>query len=497
MEHVAIEHILLAGCMLLILSIVMSRASSRFGIPALLIFLLIGILAGSDGPGGIYFDNIWAAQSLGVVALVMILFSGGLDTDWPSMKPVLWQGTMLATVGVLITAALVGFFSVVVLKFSFLQGLLLGAIVSSTDAAAVFSVLKSRSISLKKNLQPLLELESGSNDPMAVFLTVALIHLIMNPGTSPWQLIPNFIFQTTVGFAGGILMSRVVVFAINRLDLEYEGLYPVFTLALVLLAYSLVASLGGNGFLAVYLMGMFMSRRDFLYKKNLIRFHDGMAWLMQIVMFVTMGLLVFPSHLPEIAGIGLLISAFLIVVARPVSVFVSLAWTRLPIREKLMISWVGLRGAAPIILATFALLADVPGAEAIFNIVFFIVLTSVVLQGTSIPAVARWLKVDAPLSVKRRYPIEFEQVTSDDTHLLEIVVPYNSGAVGKALFELNLPSDALVTLVCRNEKFIVAGGKTVLEEGDVMLVLGNAESLKTVQTILQPPKPGGSVGEAI
>jgi cell volume regulation protein A len=261
------------------------------------------------------------------------------------------------------------------------------------------------------------------------------------------------------------------------------------TLTMVLLAYSLTATIGGNGFLAVYLMGILMGRRDFLYKKYLSRFHDGVAWLMQIVMFVTMGLLVFPSHLPSIIGVAMLVSGFLIFAARPLSVFISLALARLSVRDKLMISWVGLRGAAPIILATFALLAKVPGAETIFNIVFFIVLTSVILQGTTVPWVARRLGVDAPLSVKRRYPIEFEQVAQGDTDLLEMVVPYNSNAVGKALFELNLPSDALVTLVCRNEQFIVASGKTMLEEGDVMLVLGNTESLKTVQTILKSPKP--------
>jgi len=479
---------LLAGCSLLILSIVMSRISTRFGIPALVMFLIIGMLAGSDGPGGIYFDNIWAAQSLGVVALAMILFSGGLDTHWPSLRPVFVQGMALATFGVVISAVLVGMFAVVVLKFTLLQGLLLGAIVSATDAAAVFSVLKARNVSFKGNLQTLLELESGSNDPMSVFLTLGLIHLIVHPGTSPWLLVPSFVLQMSLGALIGFLMSQAAIFAINRMNLEYEGLYPVLTLAMVLLAYSLTASVGGNGFLAVYLMGILMSRRDFLYKKNLMRFHDGVAWLMQIVMFVTMGLLVFPSHLLPVLQAGLLISGFLIFVARPLSVFMSLLPTRLSAPEKHMIAWVGLRGAAPIILATFALLAKVPGAEAIFNIVFFIVLTSVMLQGTTIPWVARLLHVDAPPSVKRRYPIEYEQITPGDTDLIEMVVPYHSNAVGKALFELNLPSDALVTLVCRNEKFIVAGGKTVLEEGDVILVLGSAESLKAVQAILKNPK---------
>lgn len=484
----SIEYILLAVSILLVVSIFMSRVSSRFGIPVLVFFLAIGMLAGSDGPGGIYFDNAWAAKSLGIVALSLILFSGGLDTDWPSMRPVFRQGLMLSTFGVLVTAFLTGVFAVLVLQWSLLQGFLLGSIVSSTDAAAVFAVLKSKHISLKKNLQPLLELESGSNDPMAVFLTLSFIDLIITPARSAWTLIPNFLIQMSIGALMGWAMSRVIIWTVNRLDLEYEGLYPVLTTSLALLTYSLTSALGGNGFLAVYLAGILVGRENFLFKKSLLRFHDGVAWLMQIMMFVTLGLLVFPSKLPSVVVPGLMIAAFLILIARPISVFLSLFGSGMSVQEKRMVSWVGLRGAAPVILATFVLLAGVEGSGTIFNIVFFIVLTSVLVQGTTIPWFARLLGVDAPLTVKRRYPIEYEQVTPTNTELAELMVPYNSFVTGRAIFEIGFPMEARITLVCRNEAFIVATGKTVLEGGDVLLVLGDQGSLKAISEILGRPK---------
>lgn len=487
-QALSTEYLLLGTAVLLIVSILASKVSDRFGIPALLLFLGIGMLAGSDGPGGISFDNVWIAKSLGVAALAYILFSGGLDTDWGTVRRVLWPGVVLSTLGVFITASLVAWFSMTFLDFSILEGFLLGAVISSTDAAAVFSILRSRNVSLKRKLKPLLELESGSNDPMAVFLTLGILQLMGAPESSPWQLIPWFIQQMFLGALLGWLLGKLSLFAINRLKLEYEGLYPVLTLAVVILTYSLTSVVGGNGFLAVYLCGIVMSRKEFLYKKSLSRFHDGIAWLMQIAMFLTLGLLVYPSKLLPIAAFGLMTSAFLMFIARPVSVFVSLLFAKMGLNEKIMISWVGLRGAAPVILATFVLLANPPKADLIFNIVFFVVLMSVLFQGTSIPLVAKWLKVDAPLEKKRRYPIEFEQTEGVNTDLLEFMVPYNSVVAGKAIYEIGLPADCLVTMICRNEQFIVAGGKTILEEGDVVLALVNPDSQKALQAVLSKQK---------
>jgi cell volume regulation protein A len=384
--------------------VIASKASARLGVPALVLFLAIGMLAGSDGPWGIYFDDPWLAQFLGVVALAFILFAGGLDINWQSVRRVFWSGIALSTIGIVITALLVAWFATVVLGFSLFEGLLLGAVVSSTDAAAVFAILRSRNVGLKGQLQPLLELESGSNDPMAVYLTLGFIGLLSNPATSIIDLIPMFIHQMSLGVAVGYAMGKAMVFIINRLKLEYDGLYPVLTLSLVLLTYGATASMGGNGFLAVYLAGLLMGKSNFIHKKSLMRFHDGLAWLTQIAMFLTLGLLVFPSRLTPIIGVGLLVSMFLIFVARPVSIFIALLFAKMSFKEKIMVSWVGLRGAVPVILATFPLLAGVPKADMIFNVVFFIVLTSVLLQGTLIPTVARWLDMAAPVPAKPKHP---------------------------------------------------------------------------------------------
>jgi len=485
---ITIEYILLGASILLILSIIASRVSGRLGIPVLLVFLVIGMLAGSEGPGGIYFDNPRLTQSLGMVALAFIIFAGGLDTSWESIRPVLWKGFALSTVGVLITTLLVGWFATTALNFSWLGGLLLGAVVSSTDAAAVFAVLRSKKVRLKGKLRSLLELESGSNDPMAIFLTIGLIHLLVNPIASVPDLILMFVRQMGLGAIMGYGVGKGMTLLVKRLRLEYEGLYPVLSLAMVLLTYGATASLGGNGFLAVYLAGLIMGNSDFVRKKSLMNFHDGLAWLMQIVMFLILGLQVFPSHLVPIASLGLLVSVFLIFVARPVSVFLTLLFTKMSLREKTMVSWVGLRGAVPIVLSTFLFLADVPDADLMFNLVFFIVLTSALFQGWSTPIVARLLKVDAPLERKRRYPLEFVPTEGVETDLVEFVVTYNSAVIGKRVVDLGLPKDSLIIFISRNDKFLVPRGGTVLEEGDAILVFVSKRDLPEVHAVFSKQK---------
>ncbi|MBN2654647.1 MAG: potassium/proton antiporter [Nitrospirae bacterium] len=481
----SIEYILTGVAVLLLLSIVASKASDRLGVPALLIFLLVGMLAGSDGPGGIHFDDPYAAQFMGVVALAFILFAGGLSTNWESVRPVIWPGVVLSTLGVLITALLVGVFAILVLDFSLLEGLLLGSIISSTDAAAVFSVLRSRNVSLKGNLKPLLELESGSNDPMAVLLTTGFVSLLITPGLSLVNIIPQFIYQMIFGAIMGLLMGYGMVRIVNTLKLEYEGLYPVLSIALVILTYGATAALNGNGFLAVYIAALIMGKSKFIHKKSLTRFHDGLAWLMQIAMFLTLGLLVFPKNLPPVIVSGLLISLFLMFAARPAGVFVSTIATKMPVREKAMISWVGLRGAVPIVLATFPLLAKIPNAEMIFNIVFFIVLTSALLQGTTITAVAKLLGVDAPLRRKTVYPLECDSTGTFKCDIKEMTVPDNAAAVSKRLLELKLPEGALIALIKREEDFFVPAGATELKAGDKLLVLADNENYEKMLSIIQ------------
>ncbi len=478
------DYLLLGAAILLLLSIISSKASGRLGVPALLLFLVIGMLAGSEGLGGVEFSDAYMAQSLGVVALIFILFSGGLDTNWVRVRPVLPHGLVLATVGVLLTALIVGAFATVVLGFGRRESLLFGAIVSSTDAAAVFAIMRSRGVSLKGSLEPLIELESGSNDPMAIFLTTAMVGLLTSSTASVLELIPMFFVQMIAGAAAGYMLGRGIVYVINKLRLEYDGLYPVLSIALVLLVYGLTTLIGGNGFLAVYLAGLVMGNTDVIHRRSLMRFHDGLAWLMQIVMFLTLGLLVFPSRVFSVAGIGLLFSAFLILIARPVSVYLSLLPFRLNLRKITMVGWVGLRGAVPIILATFPLLAGVPQAETIFNLVFFIVLTSVLIQGSTIPLVARWLRVAAPLRLRRRSPLEFESTNGIRGELVEIELAAGSPAAGRRIVELGLPKGALLVLIGRGEGFFVPSGGTALESGDTLYLLTDKETLGQVKRLL-------------
>lgn len=479
------EKILLEISVLLVLSIFSSKASSKLGVPSLLLFLLLGILAGSQGIGGIYFDDTWLAQLMGVVALVYILFSGGYNTSWSSIRPVFVQGLLLSTFGVLFTCLLVGAFAYYFLHLETMECFLLGAVVSSTDAAAVFSVLRSKKVGLKRNLTPLLEMESASNDPMAVFLTVGLIQMMMSQSLSFPMLILMFIQQMSLGIVLGYGLGKILVIAINHLKLEYKGLYPVLTLSSVLFINCAVTFIGGSGFLAVYITGLVLGNSDFLHKKSLGQFHSGISWLMQISMFLTLGLLVFPINLLNIALSGLALSAFLIFVARPVSVFASLIFNKISFKERIFVSWVGLRGAAPIILATFPLTVGIPGAEYIFNMVFFIVITSILLQGTSIGLVAKWLQLHTPFSPPAKGLDEvYREDKNHEMEMIEMIIPPHSIASGKQLIDLGLPKNVLIILLTRGEEYIVPSGQTTLLSGDKLLMLVHKESVSEVEPIL-------------
>jgi cell volume regulation protein A len=427
--------------------------------------------------GKIYFDDPGTAQMLGVIALNFILFSGGLDTRWESVKPVVWQGIALSTLGVLITAVSVGIFVHLVTDFSLVEGLLLGAIVSSTDAAAVFSILRSRNIALKGNLRPILELESGSNDPVAYILMVSLTYFLMAGDASIWLLILNFIHQMVLGAIVGIVMARVMTVIINKIRLDTEGLYPVLLMAMIFFIYSLSHMLGGNGFLSVYLSGLVLGNSDFLHKKSLVRFYDGQAWLMQIVMFLTLGLLVYPSKIIPVMDVGLLISAVLIFVARPVAIFLSLHVFRMKTRHKLFISWVGLRGAVPIVFATYPMLEGVEKADMIFNLVFFISVTSVLIQGTTLPLVAKWLHVEAPQKKKKLTVLDLDLSDTIKSELIEVTIPEGSRVVGKQLVKLGFPHDAMIVLLSRDGKYVQPNGATSLLAKDKLLILARTKEV--------------------
>ncbi|MBN2466296.1 potassium/proton antiporter [candidate division WOR-3 bacterium] len=469
-----LESLLLWFAILLLAGVASSLISDRFSVPVLLLYLAVGMLAGSEGIGGIAFDNAALAKSLGIVALVFIIFSGGLDTDWKETRRVAGPGILLSTIGVLLTAAITGALAVLVLGFSPLEGMLLGSIVSSTDAAAVFGVLRSRHINLARPLKPLLEFESGSNDPMAVFLTTGLISVMTVKGTSIAALVPRLLFDMGAGALVGLLMGRIIVLLLKRLKLAYQGLYPVAMVGLILLTYAAAVLLRGNGILAVYLAGLMVGHSEFPNKKLVMNFHDGVAWLMQIVMFVALGLLVFPSRLAPLVWPGLLLTLLLMVVARPLSVFLCLLPFKLNPRAKALVAWVGLRGSVPIILAMFPLMAGIPQADTMFNVVFFVVVASVFIQGTSIPLVARLLKLEVPAEPRTRYPLEFEKTDAIDADMKDLIIPYHSAAVGRTIAELDVPQSLLIVLIARAGSFIIPSGSTVIEGGDVLLVIANA-----------------------
>jgi cell volume regulation protein A len=471
------------GGALLLLGVVASKVSVRLGVPALLLFLGVGMLAGVDGPGGIAFDDVGLALNIGVVALAFILFSGGLDTEWRDARTVLAPGMVMATAGVAITAAIVGVVAAVALDLPWSTGLLLGAIVSSTDAAAVFTILRSRAIGLRPRIRHLLELESGSNDPMAAFLTIALLEFALGD-VSAVGLVPLFAAQMGVGALVGYVVARLAVEGINRLRLEFEGLYPVVTVALVGVVYGLTALAGGSGFLAVYVAGLVLGNSHVVHRRSLGRFHDAVAWLAQIAMFLVLGLLVSPSALVDVVVPALVVAAVLIFVARPLAVALCLAPARFTGREITMVGWVGLRGAVPIILATFPLEAGLPGADVLFNVVFFVVLVSVVVQGTTLPVVAGWLGVTGPVPTAPAYPIESVAHPDAGAALHEVNVPAGSRAERCRVFELGLPPDVLIVLIDRDGDVIVPRGETTITAGDKLMVLADLDDLSIVRARL-------------
>lgn len=473
--NLTIENILFVGSILLFISIIVGKTSYRFGVPTLVLFLAIGMLAGSDGIGGINFDNPQIAQFIGIVSLNFILFSGGLDTNWTSVKPILKEGLVLSTLGVLLSAVTLGTFVWFVTDFTIYESLLLGSIVSSTDAAAVFSILRSKSLALKSNLRATLEFESGSNDPMAYVLTIAFLTLVINQDQTIITIVPLFFQQMILGGLAGFLSGKLSKLVINKIKLDYEGLYPVLVIALMFITFSATDFIGGNGFLAIYICAVYLGNQDLIHKKTIMKMFDGLAWLMQIVLFITLGLLVFPTQIIPVIGLGLLISLFLMIVARPLSVLISLLPFKMQNRRRYYISWVGLRGAVPIVFATYPLVAGIEKADMIFNIVFFISLTSLLLQGTTLLKAAKWLHVGLPEKVRPLAPTEVFLSENPKTIMKEIEISNDSFAVGKRIVDLAFPKSGSIAMIKRNEKYLTPSGTTIIEANDILIVLSSSE----------------------
>jgi len=475
-------NILLIGSILLFTSIVVGKAGFRFGVPALLLFLGVGMLFGSDGLG-IQFNNPEVAQFIGVIALSIILFSGGMDTSISEIKPVLGQGVVLATAGVMLTALLTGYFIHEVTRWinislSFTESLLLAAVMSSTDSASVFSILRSKRQGLKENLRPMLELESGSNDPMAYMLTILLIQIIQSGESSFAHAGLQFVMQMSIGAVAGFLLGRLALITINKININ-QSLYSVLLLTFVFFIFSFTDLLKGNGYLAVYIAGLVLGNNKMVHKKSLMTFFDGFTWLFQIVMFLTLGLLVNPSDLVPVAGLGIFIGIFMIIVARPLTVFLSLLpFRRITTKARIYVSWVGLRGAVPIIFATYPLIAEIQHASLIFNVVFFITILSLVIQGTTVSYMAKLLGLAIPEPPKAAFNLELPEEIK--TAMSEIEVAPNMLHKGDALMDLILPDNTLVVMIKRLEgSFCVPKGKTKLRVGDKLLVItDNDEELR-------------------
>ena len=476
-------NILLVGSILLFVSIVVGKTGYRFGVPTLLLFLMVGMAFGSDGLG-IQFHSAKEAQFIGMVALSIILFSGGMDTKFSDIKPILAQGIALSTLGVLLTALFAGLFiwwlsgmSWTNIHFPLITSLLLASTMSSTDSASVFAILRSQKINLKHNLRPMLELESGSNDPMAYMLTVVLIQLTQSASMGIGGILSSFFIQFIVGAIAGYLLGKLAILMLNRLNIDNQSLYPILLLSFVFFTFSLTDLLGGNGYLAVYIAGMMVGNARIMHRKEINTFMDGLTWLFQIIMFLCLGLLVNPHEMIEVALVALLIGVFMIVIARPLSVFICMLpfGKKVTLKSRLFVSWVGLRGAVPIIFATYPVVEQVPGADAIFNIVFFITIVSLVIQGTTVSHMSRWLGLSMPMpKTGNDFGVELpEEIGSD---LRDLTVTAELLANGNTLKEMNIPKGTLVMIVKRGDAYLVPNGQLQLELGDKLLLISEKKA---------------------
>lgn len=461
-----IDQIILLAAVLILLGVASSKASAKLGLPVLVLFLIVGMLAGERGIGRISFDSPGVAHALGTLALAMILYDGGLQTPLSSIRAVWKPASLLATLGVLVTAFITGVAAAWILGLSLLEGLLIGAIVGSTDAAAVFAQLRNAGIHIRKRLKSLLEVESASNDPMAIFLTVGLLEVMVNDEPFGFGLLTLFVQQMGIGAVIGLGVGWVAVAVINRIHLQASGMYPVLVTACGLLAFGLAANLGGSGFLAIFIAGVVIGNSRFVFQRGVFLFHDGMAWLSQITMFVVLGLLIDPRSLLDVWFEGMLIAFVLIFLARPLAVVPMMRPFGFERREIALVSWVGLRGSVPIVLAIFPLIFGIDQAPLIFNVVFFVVLISAIVQGGMLARVARWLGLAEAPPAKSAATLEITALDKVNADIVEYTLAADSRAVGRRLSQLALPESTVIAMVTRGAEVIPPRGSTVLRADD-------------------------------
>ena len=467
------ELMIISG-LVLIICITSTKVLYKFGVPMLLIFIVLGMLFGSDGIVGIYFDNYELTSILSSLGLVFIMFYGGFGTNWKMAKPVALPSVLMSSLGVIITAGLTGLFCNLVIKTTLLEGLLIGAIVASTDAASVFAVLRAQKLNLKGSLASLLEVESGSNDPIAYMITIIILTMMKSSGDiSVSTMFPIIIKQIAFGLIIGVLLAKSTVYILKRSNFEVDGFYTIFVTAIAILSYSLSESLGGNGYLSVYIAGIIIGNNKIPRKKSMFHFFDGVSWIMQIALFFILGLLSFPSKLPYVTGTAVSISLFMILIARPLATFIILSPFKFTVKEKIFISWVGLRGAASVVFAIFAVTYGVNIENDIFHIIFFIALFSVAIQGTLIPKVASLLDLvddEEEGSVLKTFTDYTGEINTD---LLEVSITKDNQWVDKTIMDSNIPEEILIVMIKRDNKILVPKGSTVIRDGDTLVLSGN------------------------
>jgi cell volume regulation protein A len=489
------ELILVAGA-LLAAGIGGALLADRMRIPGLLLFLGLGMLAGSEGVGGIHFDNTELARTLGTIALILILFEGGLTAGWSEIRPVLGTAASLATIGTTVTALIAGLAAKLIFGLSTLEGMLVGAAIAATDSAAIFAVL--RRSRLEKRLARSLEGESGMNDPVALLLVIGFIEWIQQPGFGIADMAGLLALKLALGTAIGLAMGRLAVAGLNKARLSTDGIYPVATIAIAGLAYGLAEVAHGSGLLATYLTALAIGSANIPARRTIVAFHEGLGWVAQIALFILLGLLVFPSTLGDVAVKGLALSAALIVVARPVAAFVSTVFAPLNAKERLMLGWAGLRGATPIWLATFPVVAGVGAGQELFAIVFFVVVTSTLIQGASFEPLAQWLGLTTDEPALPRRLLESGRIRRMGGDVVSYRLKPGAAAAGHMVRELGLPREALVNVIVRDGNAIPPRGSTELREGDELHVLVRGELRNEVEELTrrwndgpvgQPPPP--------
>jgi cell volume regulation protein A len=480
MGHHDAELILIAG-VLLAAGIAGALLAERVRIPGLLLFLALGMLAGSEGIGGIEFSNMELARTLGTIALVLILFEGGVTSGWPEIRPVLGTAASLATLGTLATALLAGLAAKLIFGLSLLEGLIVGSAIAATDSAAIFAVL--RNSTLQKRLARSLEGESGMNDPVALLLVIGFIEWIQKPGYGVPDMLGLLALKLVVGIVVGLALGKAATWVLERVELPSEGLFPVATIAIAGLAYGVSELIGGSGLLAVYLVALALGSGNLPGRRIIVSFHEGVGWIAQIALFILLGLLVFPSDLGHVAWKALALSAALILVARPAATFLATAFTPFNVREKLMLGWAGLRGATPIWLATFPVVAGAGEGREIFAIVFFVVVTSTLVQGASFEPLASrlGLTTDEPALPQRLFESGRIQQLGGD--VIAFRLPEGAAAAGHPVRDLGLPREALVNVIVRDEQALAPRGSTVLEEGDELHILVRGERREEIEAL--------------